>query len=239
MGEGFFKQKNGLLAVDIAAACGVFTAEQFAGLARLAGKTGARHLKLTTRQTVLVLLPEERAGELAAGLAGLGLKVAPFGNVVRPVKACPGNESLCPRTLGDALELGITLQERFLGRQVPKDFKIAVAGCPRGCTDPFCADFGVIAAGKGVFDVSIGGLAGSQHPRHGDIIARRVPEDKVPDLLEFILERFRELGQPREKLGRAVERLGLQAFLPPADMLASPKDDSALDEFTRFLHSEN
>lgn len=234
MGQGVFKQKNGLWAVDVVGSCGVLTPEQLAGLARLAEEAGAIAFKLTSRQTLVALLPEGRAAGFMEGLAALGLRVSPYGNVVRAVKACPGNEDFCPRALGDALGLGMALQERYLGREVPKDFKIAVAGCPRGCVDPYCADFGVIAAGKDVFDVAVGGMGGSSRPRHGVVVARRIGREKVFALLEHVLARFGELAQPREKLGRAIERLGVEPFLPPAPALA-PEEDGSLAEFARFL----
>jgi len=235
MGQGIFKQKNGLYAVDVAAACGVLTPEQLTGLARLAAENNAFRVKMTTRQTMVVLLPPENTAAFKEALETLKLRVAPFGNVVRPVKACAGNTALCPRSLDDALELGIEIQERYLGRPVPKDFKIAVAGCPRGCTDPHCADFGVIAAGQGRFHVAVGGMGGGTRPRHGEIVARDIPRDKVFALLEYVLERFCALAEPREKLGRAIERLGLAAFRPPAEMTAAEAAPAADEEFIRFL----
>ncbi|OAT82309.1 nitrite reductase [Desulfotomaculum copahuensis] len=238
MGRGLFKQKNGLYAVDVTAACGVMTPAQLTGLARAAVDNNAFRIKLTTRQTVVVLLPEGNVSALEEALEPLELQVSPFGNVVRPVKACAGNSSLCPRSLGDALDLGVEIQARYLGRETPKDFKIAVAGCPRGCTDPYCADFGVIAAGNDRFRIAIGGMGGSNCPRHGEIIAENVPRDKVFTVLEHVLERFEVLAEPREKLGRAVERLGLTPFLPPAGLLSAEKAVLAADdEFVQFLQN--
>lgn len=60
MGEGIFKQRNGMVAVDIVAACGVMTPDQFSGLARATAEFGVFRFKLTTRQTVVAVLDEER-----------------------------------------------------------------------------------------------------------------------------------------------------------------------------------
>ena len=236
MGEGYFKQRNGLYVLDVMGACGLMTAEQFRGLATAAAELGVPAVKLTTRQTVVLLVAEEKATALKAAVESLGLRVAPYHNVVRPVMACPGSADLCPRALGDALALGQALQERYTGQEVPKDFKISVAGCPRGCTEPYCADFGVVAAGGETYNVALGGFGGSSRPRHGELIARRVPRDAVFAILDHVLERYRALAQPREKLGRAVERLGLEAFLPPAQLLRPAEEpDPVLLELKAFL----
>lgn len=236
MGEGIFRQKNGLLAIDVMTACGVLTPEQWLGLGRLARENKVFRLKLTTRQTAVVLVPEENAAQLTAGLAPLGLKVAPFGKAVRPVKACPGSADLCPRAVADALSLGVRIQERFTGKETPKDFKIAVAGCPRGCTDPQCADFGARGSGKERFDVFIGGRGGTVRPAHGIPIARKVDAGQVIGLLDFVLERYCALAQPFERLCLTLARVGAEQFRPPAEM-AAPAEEEEAAEFAAFLKS--
>ncbi|MGQ9556397.1 MAG: nitrite reductase [Desulfurispora sp.] len=237
MGEGIFVQKCGLVAVDLVAACGVMTPEQLSGLARLIQEAEAFRVKMTSRQTMVVVLPSDKVPVLLTGLPALGLVVSPYGNVVRAVKGCAGNAALCPRAIANALDLAIELQEKYLGQEVPKDFKIAVAGCPRGCVDPHCADFGLLASGQDVYDVIVGGIGGSKNPRHGQVIARRVSAEKAQKLLDHILTRFRELAQPREKLGRTIQRVGLDQFLPPAELAESEPEQPAAD-FVQFLQQE-
>lgn len=145
--------------------------------------------------------------------------VSPFGGVIRAVKACEGNTDLCPPDMGDALILGIEIKEMYLRRKVPGDVKIAVAGCKRGCTDPVCADIGVMARGKNMYDVFIGGCGGTGEPVHGQLLAGQVCRDDVFKLLEHVLERYTLLAQPKEQLAAAVERLGFKVFLTPADLI--------------------
>jgi dissimilatory sulfite reductase (desulfoviridin) alpha/beta subunit len=235
MGEGIFRQKNGMVAIDIVASCGVLTPEQLSGLARLCEECGVFRVKLTSRQTVVAVLDESGAEKLTGALPGLGLKVSPYGNVVRAVKACAGSSALCPRSVGEALGLGIEIQDKYIGVEVPKDFKIAVAGCMRGCTDPYCADIGVIASGREVFDVAVGGFGGSARPLHGEVIARRISKESVFLLIDHVLERFKSLGEPGEKLGRAVARIGLAPFLPPVGIKAA--EEAPPEDFIKFLEN--
>lgn len=235
MGQAIFKQRNGLVAVDVVGACGVFSPEQFLGLAGAAKSRGVQVIKLTSRQSVVLLLGESELPAFTEKVSDLGLRISPFGNSIRCVKACAGNSDLCPRALTNALNLGIELQEKYIGQTVPKDFKIAVAGCPRGCTDPYCADFGLVAFGKDSYHVAIGGRGGSANPEHGAVILEKISADKIPAILDYVLAQYRELALPGEKLCKTISRAGIQRFIPPLsqDGLEEEHDE----EFSNFLMS--
>lgn len=236
MGKAFFKQSNGMFAVNILAACGVMTPEQMEGLGKAARECGVFRLKLTTRQTIVAVIDEHNLPALVNRLPELELMVSPYGNAIRAVKACAGSEALCPRSLGDALGLGIKLQEKYLGRETPKDVKIAVAGCPRGCTDPLCADIGIVARGIDSFNVYLGGRGGSAKPVHGRLIAEKVTETGVFNLFEHILKTYAAVAQPVERISTLVARLGIEPFLPPKELLANNSAAETEDEdFLAFL----
>ncbi len=237
MNKAIFQQSNGMYAVNIISACGVFTPEQFEGLGRAARDCGVFRLKLTTRQTVVAVLEKENIPALQERLVELNLAVSPYGGAVRAVKACAGNEALCPRALGNALDLGISLQEKFLGRETVKDVKVAVAGCSRGCTDPLCADFGVIARAKDRYDVFLGGRGSTRKPLHGRVLAENITGEEVFKLLEHVLDRYSALAQPKERLAATVARVGIGEFEPPAGLLA-PGKDTADSEFLAFLSAK-
>lgn len=233
MGHAVFRQQNGLMAVGIVAACGLITPEQLRGVTDLAEPLGIAGFKLSTRQTLIVLLPEEKVPALREGIARLGLRAGSFGEVVRNVKACCGTNGFCVRSQADANRLGMRLQDRFMDLPVPKDFKISVAGCHRGCTDPFCADFGCIgnpAKVRGGFDVVIGGRGGSRRPRHGQLILESVSPETVEKALAYILDRYRELAQPHERLCHTLERVGRERFLPPPEVLRGEDEAAASGE---------
>lgn len=71
------------------------------------------------------------------GVEALGLRIGVFGEIVRNIKACAGAPAFCLGAAGDVCGLGTRLQERFMDQPVPNDFKVSLAGCHRGCTDPF------------------------------------------------------------------------------------------------------
>lgn len=244
MGDAVFRQQNGLMAVGVVAACGIISPTQLAGVAGLAEPLGIAGFKLSTRQTLIAILPEAKVDELKAAVAGLGLRVGAFGEVVRNVKACCGTNGFCVRSQADAHALGMALQDKFMDAPVPKDFKINVAGCHRGCTDPFCADFGCIgnpAKVRGGFDVLLGGRGGSRHPRHAQVILESVPPETVVAALTYVLGQYRALGQPHERLCRTIDRVGIEPFVPPASVLggaseaAAGSDEPVDQDFLRLL----
>lgn len=236
MGDAIFQQRSGYLGVGIVARCGFLTPEQLAGLGALARSLECRYCKMTTRQTLIFIIPENRLEELRSGVAALGLRVGVFGEIVRNVKACAGNKYLCQRALSDVFELGGQLQDRFMNRPTPCDFKIALAGCHRGCTDPLCADYGIIATGSDTYDIYIGGRGGSRKPVHARRIASGLNGAGVEALLTYILDHYDALAEPRERLCNTIQRVGLDAFLPPDDFLDSyrPPEDNDFLSFAGF-----
>jgi len=235
MGEAIFRQRNKLIAVNVVAACGVMTPKQVAGLGKIAEELESGGLKLTSRQTVIVLLEEDKLPAFKEAMRGLGLSISPFGNAVRAVKACSGNSELCSRAIADALNIGIEIQKKYLGQPVPKDFKIAAAGCPRGCTDPYCADFGIIGCGKGLYDIAIGGRGASGNPLHGRTIAKKCDQDTVFQVLDFVLDKYRKFAEPEERLCKTISRLGIECFTPDFQL---PEKSDVNEEFMAFLTSD-
>ncbi len=229
MGDAIFRQRSGVLGVGIVSKCGLLTPAQLAGLGKLAETTGCQYCKMTTRQTLIFLIPSDRLEELKKGVAALGLRVGVFGEIVRNVKACAGNKDLCQRALSDVFSLGGELQERFMNRPTPRDFKISVAGCHRGCTDPYCADYGIVATGEDAYSIYLGGRGGSRKPVHGTLIAEGINGEGAVALLEAILETYTECAEPKERICNTIERVGLERFLPSEDFLAKYRSQEESD----------
>lgn len=235
MGTAIFKQKNALYALVAVTNCGLISVEQLDGLNRLVQAGNVKALKMTTRQTLILLAEEGDIANLTSGLESIGFRIGTFNNTIRNVKACSGNDDLCPRAIGDALGLGIAIQEKYYGQEVPHDFKIATAGCSRGCTDPLCADFGVMCKNGGSFDIYIGGKGSGRKPLHGQMLVSGVSYDQVFTSLEFVLGRYRELASGKERLHHTIERVGIDKFVPP---LGTHEVTATVDEdFLNMLNS--
>ncbi len=129
------------------------------------------------------------------------------GICVRSIKACPGT-TYCKRGQQDSLGLGMILDDKYHGLELPGKMKIGVSGCPNQCGETSFKDIGLVGTAKG-WRVYVGGNGGTS-PRIGEILAQRIDTDAALQLLDRILEYYRANAKPKERMGRMIERLGLE-----------------------------
>ncbi|MCQ1536030.1 NAD(P)/FAD-dependent oxidoreductase [Methanosarcina sp. KYL-1] len=176
-------------------------------IAEIAEKYGAAALKLTSAQRVAIVgLKEE---DLDSAWAELDMKPgAAIGLCVRSVKLCPGT-TFCKRGKQDAVGLGLKLDEKYHGMQLPSKFKMAVSGCPNSCSEPIIKDVGIMGTAKG-YTLTVGGSAGPS-PRLGDVVAKELSEEQVLDLVEKIINVYKGYGK-QKRLGKVIDEVGLEKF---------------------------
>lgn len=140
---GFIPQRQqGKLIMRIRNQAGDMTAEGLRKLADLAERFGNGQIHVTIRQGVEIPgVAEERFEEALQAIKDSGLLPAVCGPRVRPVVSCPGNYS-CPYGLLDTKALAKTLDEQFVGQNVPAKTKFAISGCANACTKPQAHDIG-------------------------------------------------------------------------------------------------
>lgn len=174
--------------------------------ADVAEKYQAQALKLTMAQRIAIVGIKEE--DIDNAWADLGMdKGHAIGLCVRSVKICPATH-FCKRAQQDGVTLGLALDERYHGMELPSKFKIAVSGCVNACTEPVLKDIGIIGLPKG-YTVLIGGNGGVK-PRLGDEVAQGLNHDEVLALVERIVGYYKENGNRGERLGRMIDRLGLE-----------------------------
>jgi NAD(P)H-nitrite reductase large subunit len=176
-------------------------------IAEVAERYGAKALKLTSAQRIaLIGLPEEK---LDAIWADLGEKPgAAIGLCVRSVKICPGID-WCKRGLQDSVAVGLEMDRRYHGLELPWKFKMGVSGCPNDCGEVCIKDVGLIGTGKG-WNLMVGGSGGTQ-PRLAQKLMENLPDADALAAIERIVTWFKSQGR-RCRLGKLVEEVGLEAF---------------------------
>jgi len=173
-------------------------------IADVAEKYQAQAIKLTMAQRVAIVgLKEE---DIDKAWTELGTeKGAAIGLCVRSVKICPGTH-FCKRAQQDSVTLGLALDEKYHGIELPSKFKIAVCGCANSCTEPAVKDLGIMGTPKG-FTVMIGGNGGVR-PRLADVLAQNIAAEDVLPLAEKIVAYYEQNANKFERLGRMIERIG-------------------------------
>jgi len=145
--EGILAQKQReYVTLRLLVCPGELTSEQLRILAEIAEKEGRGKVIITTRKGLeLPWIRFERAKEVSARLEMAGLSAGSCGRKVRAIVACAGG-GRCPYALYDVGDLCARLTQAYYGRQTPTKFKMALAGCPNSCSNPYINDFGVVGA---------------------------------------------------------------------------------------------
>ncbi|HOX04135.1 MAG TPA: NAD(P)/FAD-dependent oxidoreductase [Candidatus Paceibacterota bacterium] len=185
--------------------CGVVTAATLRKLADVAEKYQVPMIKVTSAARIALLgIPEE---QVDAVWADLGMDPGHVvGICIRSVKACPGT-TFCKRGQQDSLGVGLELDEKFHGQELPGKMKIGVSGCPFQCAETSFKDIGLVGTAKG-WRVLVGGNGGAS-PRLADTLAQRIDTHDAVGMVVRILEYYRAHAQPKERMGKLIERLGL------------------------------
>lgn len=94
---------------------------------------------------------------------------------------------------------------------MPGKMKLGVSGCPNQCAETQIKDIGLVGTARG-WRVLAGGCGGGI-PRLADLIVKNLTTEEALDLVERILGYYRENAKPRERLGKTIDRLGLERML--------------------------
>jgi len=178
-----------------------FSGQQLSVLGESVGADGS--VELTTVQQLIVTMDAERAPAAQAAIAGAGMQVYAVGAVVKNVRVC----GFCQGDVEEGFDTAQRLDRIFSGRSVPFTLRVGYTGCPNGCSEPLLQDIGVVKVGEG-FDLYAGGHSQGTSPRAGVLVAAGLSEAELIARIEGILDRYVELGRPRERFWRFVDRVG-------------------------------
>lgn len=214
---GITEQANGVVAILVNAPGGVLTGKQLRIISEIVGEDGL--IKNSRRMAPVLLLPREKVGEALEKLKLAELRVANLHSSVRNIVACPG-KGLSANSRGDTLELAAALDREFYGTVLPWDFKIGISGCPKNCSGVHCHDIGLMAEPRGKYSLWIGGSESGAAPRHGQLVRKGIPRDKVAAVVRRIMEEYSECAETyKEELGnrirlyRVIDRVGQEHFI--------------------------
>ena len=187
---------------------GLISSDQLRKLADVADKYKVSAIKVTAAQRIaLVGLKEE---DIDNAWNDLGMKPgAAIGLCVRSIKTCPGT-TFCKRGFRDSVKLGLELDDRYHGMNLPNKLKIGVSGCPNSCADNHTRDIGLMGMPKG-WTIFVGGKGGTI-PRLRNRLIMNVPDDKVLDIVDKIVRVYSENAKGKERLGSYIDRIGLDEF---------------------------
>lgn len=188
--------------------CGVVSPDTLRKIADISEKYNAAALKITSAARVVIVGLQEK--DIDAVWHDLDLKPgAAIGLCVRSIKCCPGT-TFCRRGLQDSLSIGMKLDDKFHGMELPGKFKMGVSGCPNQCAETCIKDIGLVGMKNG-WRLLVGGNGGVK-PRLSQELARDLSEDEVMAVIDRIIEFYRENGGKNQRIGAMLEKMDFEDF---------------------------
>jgi NAD(P)H-nitrite reductase large subunit len=188
--------------------CGFVTPELLRKIADVSEKYDAKALKITGATRIAIVgLKEE---DIDAAWSELGLEEgAAVGLCIRSIRACPGTD-FCRLGQQDAKGIGMILDKKYHAFKLPGKFKMAVSGCKLSCSESWVRDVGLIGDKNG-WIVTIGGNVGSQ-PRIGKELVKGLDDEAALAAVDTVITYYKDNAKKGERLGKMIERVGLEPF---------------------------
>jgi len=188
--------------------CGVVSGDTLRKLADVSEKYEAAALKITSAARIAIVGINEKDVDAVWSELGMSPGFA-TGLCVRSVKVCPGT-TFCKRGMQDSLTLGLRLDEKYNGLELPGKFKIGVSGCPNQCAETCIKDIGLVGTPKG-WKLLVGGNGGAK-PRLSKELARNITTEEAVGLIEKIIEYYKSNAKPHQRLGAMIEKMDFEEF---------------------------
>ncbi len=207
--------KNGLLFLLAESAGGIYNGEQLRKICEVA-QDDSVILKVTEDQRLGFMLEPSRVESVKALLEPCGVSLRFYRSPAAPApKSCLGE--LCPfavqDALGDSIELGVLLAERF--KEANSYLKIGINGCEKACVGSAVDDIHIVGEDSG-YKIAIGGKC-AEIPQLGQFLIDNVTKENLADVVCRVLETYYAKRENEETLLDVAEREGMSLFTAAAE----------------------
>jgi sulfite reductase (ferredoxin) len=222
---------------------GDLTADRARELAEIVRRFSAGRLRISIEQNIyLPWVRQEDVFDLYLALKELSLADA-GAETVTDVTTCPGSDT-CRLGIASAKGLGSAISEAFDGplagyRDLARDLKVKVSGCPNGCAQHAIANIGFHAAalsheGRTVpaHLLFLGGQTNRDRAQTGWIVGK-FPARNCVKVVETLIGLYRDERLESEDFNSFVARTGegrLKEVLEPLRMVPSFEEDPSFYE---------
>ncbi|TAH66617.1 MAG: nitrite/sulfite reductase [Rhodopseudomonas palustris] len=192
------------------------TAEQMTAIADLAERYSFGEIRVAHEQNlVLPHVAQRDLPELWHALEAIGV-ATPNVNLITDIIACPGLD-YCSLANARSIPIAQQLTRRFssAAAQALGRLHLNISGCINACGHHHVGHIGILGVeknGEEYYQITIGGRADEQ-AQLGELLGPAVPFDQVTDVIEDLVEAYRELrAGPQELFVDTVQRLGVEPF---------------------------
>lgn len=188
--------------------CGVLTPQIMRTIADVSEKYNAQALKITGATRIAIVGIKEEDIDNAWEDLSLTMGHA-VGLCVRSIRACPGT-TFCKIGQQDSLGMGMKLDQKYHGMNLPGKFKMAISGCNLNCAEGWVRDIGLYGKKDG-WTLLIGGNVGAK-PRIADELLSGLGDDQAIEAIDKVVNCYKENAKKGERLGKTIDRAGLDLF---------------------------
>lgn len=219
---------DGYRGVHVRLKLGDITSTRARGLAKIVREFSAGELRTSIGQNIfLPWVREEELLDLYLSLKQIEVGEGGVGTVV-DVTTCPGSDT-CRLGIASAKGLGTAISDSFNNglakyRELARELRIKISGCPNGCAQHTVANIGFHAAALSheghtvpAYLVSLGGQTDPGSAQIAQLIGK-FPVKNCPQVLETLLRLYRDERNADEQFNEFLRRVGekrLQHLLEP------------------------
>jgi sulfite reductase (NADPH) hemoprotein beta-component len=236
---GIVEGHDGTTDVVVNQGLGLFTSEEFEWLVDLAEAAGARRLRTTRDQNLVVDgLPPAKVAEVVAAVRAKGWGVEDAPGDVPNVVACPGT-STCGIGITNSQSFGATLPDVIRDYAAKPNLTVKVSGCQNGCGLHHVADFGFRGMGKKIggrnaphYLLYIGGdeRLNGHIGLSGPVVPARLAEDTLRLLMAGYAEGRKE-GESVRQWALRLGKDGIRALVEPIEQRINAADEGLFFDF--------
>ncbi|KRF04767.1 hypothetical protein ASG89_20905 [Paenibacillus sp. Soil766] len=186
---------------------GVTNAEQLRLLADIIEKYDVPLVKLTGGAHLDLLgITEDQVNAIGAEIGHQASTAPSYGSSITSVATCSGKD-YDRSALQDSIRMGILLEHRLEGLQMPTGVSVAVSASPLHRAGTLSKDLGLVGV-PGGWEIYVGGSGGTKL-RQAELFCMEASEETVLDLAIAYFQWYREEASFGETTGQWVERIGI------------------------------
>jgi len=216
------QRQAGFVCVAIALPLGDLTAQQMRGLADISRRFTRDTARTTVEQNILLRwIHEADLPALYLALKAINLHAAGAHSIV-DITACPGTDT-CKLGISSSRGLASELRDRLAVKgwqydSAVKDLRIKISGCFNSCSQHTVSEIGFYGANRLIdrhrvphFHLVLGGEWDRNAIQYGQSLGV-IPSKRIPDVVEFLVDKYLQERQNGEKFPHFVHRIGKRAI---------------------------
>ena len=206
------------------------TADQLDAAAQLSDAFSSGELRVSHDQNlVLPWVPCDQLPDLWRQARKLGL-ARPHTRLLTDMIACPGGD-YCALANARSLPIAAAITERYQDLDELFDLgeiDLHISGCINSCGHHHSGHIGILGVdkdGQEWYQITLGGSDGSVLsglPQPGKVVGPSFSAHEVVDVIEAVLDTYRDVRQPGETFANALKRVGHEPFKRAAHASRSP-----------------